>query len=209
MAGLSRERVRAELLKLLVAPRAAEVFAEMAGGGLLLPVLGVVPMLSRFRAVAGLSAGDPAFRLAALALSTQEDALRLRERLKLSNAEFDRIARLAQALEALAGRQPQPGLAQLRHLAHRAGTDAVSGALALLSASAGREQAQDMVAALEQTPPFLLRGRDLLEAGIQAGPSVGVTLERLRHEWVEAGCAEGKAAQLALLQRASPYKPSS
>ena len=45
---LSRERVRTELLKLLLAPHAAPALAVMAESGLLVPVLGGVPDLAAF-----------------------------------------------------------------------------------------------------------------------------------------------------------------
>lgn len=208
LQGLSRERIRAELLKLLVAPQAAEVLEAMAGGGLLLPVLGAVPRLSRFRAVADTGGGEvhPAFRLTALAVAVREDAPRLRERLKLSNAEFDRITRLARALEGVAGHRPLPDLARLRHLDQEAGQDAVAGALVLVTACAepaAQRLAQGLIAELGRTPPFLLRGRDMLALGVPPGRSLGAMLQRVRHDWIEAGCPEGKEAQLALLGKQS------
>src|SRR6185295_18455379 len=45
---LSRERVRMELMKLMVAPRAVAALAVMAESGLLGPVLGGVPQLPSF-----------------------------------------------------------------------------------------------------------------------------------------------------------------
>ena len=48
LEGLSRERVRAELMKLLVAPGAAATLDAMAGAGLVMPVIGAVPHLARF-----------------------------------------------------------------------------------------------------------------------------------------------------------------
>ncbi len=203
--GLSRERVRAEMLKLIVAPGAAEAVAAMAGGGLLMPVLGCVPKLARFAAIAGREdAGEvyPAFRLAALAVEVREDTLRLRERLRLSNEEFDRISRIAAALEALAGREGEPELATLRHLGDRVGADAVAGGLVLLNASAGQgrqERTQALIADLGRTPPFLPTGRDVVAKGVPPGPQVGRVLQQARHDWAEAGCPAEKATQLAFI----------
>lgn len=206
--GLSRERVRAETLKLIVAPGAAEAVAAMAGGGLLMPVLGCVPRLARFAAVAGREeAGEvnPAFRLAALAVEVREDTVRLRERLRLSNEEFDRIERIAVVLEALAGRAQEPRLAELRHLAHRVGADAVAGGLVLLGASAGqesRDRAPALIADLGRTPPFLPSGRDVTALGVPPGPLVGRVLERARSDWIEAGCPADDAEQAGFMTRA-------
>ncbi|MGO4672587.1 CCA tRNA nucleotidyltransferase [Bosea sp. 2YAB26] len=206
--GLSRERVRAELLKLLVAPRAADALSAMMGAGLLVPVIGGVPRLSRFAAIAaGEPAGTvyPAFRLAALAVGVREDALRLRDGLRLSNEQFDRIERIALALEGLSGRATDCSIALLRHLAHRVGADAVAGSLVLLTAnesSPGRSKVQAAIAELGQTPPFLLSGRDVLKRGVAAGPDVGRVLDQARRDWIEAGCPGERTQQFAFVESA-------
>lgn len=205
LRGLSRERIRAELLKLLVAPGAAPALAAMLGGGLLVPVLGGVPHLSRFAAVAegeGGAKAYPAFRLAALAVAVREDASRLRERLRLSNGEFDRIERIAAALEGLSGRPEPMSVAGLRHLAHRAGADAVAAALVLLSGKADGEAVQRAIAELGRTPPFLPSGREVLRRGVPAGPDIGRVLQLARHDWIEAGCPAGEAEQTGFVERA-------
>jgi poly(A) polymerase len=202
--GLSRERVRAEMLKLLVAPRAVDAVSAMMGAGLLMPVIGGVPHLSRFASVAGGEDGEavyPAFRLAALAVAVREDALRLRERLRLSNEEFDRIERIALALEGLSGQRERPGVVALRHLAHRVGADAVAGGLVLLAGADG-VQAQQAIAELGRTPNFLPGGRDVMKLGVAAGPEVGRVLDQARHDWIEAGCPAGEAEQMGFVERA-------
>jgi len=202
--GLSRERVWAELRKLLVAPRAAETLQAMAGAGLLTPVIGGVPRLSRFTAIAdGPGEGVyPAFQLAALAVAVSEDALRLRERLRLSNAEFERVAGIATALEALSGRGALPDIARLRRLAHRIGTDAVAGGLVLLDTDSRSADTHALIAELARTPPFLPTGKDVLAFGISAGPKVGQVLDTAREAWIEAGCPAGQGEQMAMVARA-------
>ncbi len=204
LAGLSRERVRAETMKLLVAPRAAATLDAMMGAGLLMPVIGGVPYLSRFAAVARERGEDvhPAFRLAALAVTVREDALNLRERLRLSNEEFDRIERIAMALEKLGGRGGLPSIAALRHLAQVVGSDTAAAALVLLNASAesgvGRA-AQQLIGDLGRTPAFLPTGKDVVGLGTPPGPRVGQVLETARHAWIEAGCPAGLDKQMALV----------
>jgi poly(A) polymerase len=205
LEGLSRERVRAEMLKLLVAPRAVDAVCAMMAAGLLMPVLGGVPHLSRFASVSAGEDGEvvyPAFRLAALAVAVREDALRLRERLRLSNEEFDRIERIALALEGLSGRPDRPGLAALRHLAHQVGADAVAAGLVLLAAGVDGAQTQQAIAELGRTPAFLPSGRDVMKRGIGAGPEIGRVLDKARYDWIEAGCPAGEAEQVAFLDRA-------
>lgn len=205
LEGLSRERVWAELRKLLTAPRAAETLQAMAGAGLLMPVVGGVPRLARFAAIAdGPGAGVyPAFRLAALAVAVGEDALRLRERLRLSNAEFERVSGIAAALEGLSGREALPQIATLRRLAHRLGMDAVAGGLVLLGTQGGAVEVQGVIAELARTPPFLPTGKDVLALGVGAGPKVGQVLEAAREAWIEAGCPAGRGVQMALLAKAA------
>ncbi len=208
LAGLSRERVRAELMKLLVAPGAVAAVTAMADAGLLLPVLGGVPHVGRFAVVSDgdARAADSTFRLVALAVVVSEDALRLREKLRLSNDEFERVWRLALAQEALAGRAALPSLAALRHLAHEVGADAVTGALVLLNATAPAERQAAMharIAELARTPRFLPTGRDVLGLGVSAGPMVGKVLEMARKAWVEAGCPAGEAGQMGFVRGAA------
>jgi len=207
LAGLSRERVRAETMKLVVAPGAAVTLDAMMGAGLLMPVIGGVPQLSRFAAVAkeGGEGVYPAFRLAALAVAAREDGQRLRERLRLSNDEFDRIERIALALERLGGRIGLPSIAELRHVALGVGNDAAAGALVLLKASAEEDVgrgAQALIGELARTPPFMPTGKDVIGLGIPPGPQVGRVLETARHSWIEAGCPDGAEEQAVFVKAA-------
>ena len=62
---------------------------------------------------AATSGPDALLRLAALGVRIEEDAERLRERLRLSNAEFERLAILGQALPILHGLSAPPPFAAL------------------------------------------------------------------------------------------------
>ena len=111
LAQLSRERIRAELLKLLCARNAADVCTEICGDGLLHPLLALAPSPARLRRVVAAGEGlaeDPLVRLAALCVYLPEDALRLRDRLRLSNAEAERLEAAARALIGLHGRDKPP-----------------------------------------------------------------------------------------------------
>ncbi len=96
---LSRERVRMELLKLLLAPRPTPTLVVMAETGILGLVLGGVPLLAGFENMAKVEAAtgrgaDAVRRLGALNVLVREDAERLAERLRLSNAEAERLVAL-------------------------------------------------------------------------------------------------------------------
>src|ERR1700730_5175284 len=88
LATLSAERVRLEILKLMVADGAASAVAAMVDGGLLLPIFGGVAYIGPFEAMISAErtlglAPDPVRRLGALAVAVTEDAKRLAMRLRL------------------------------------------------------------------------------------------------------------------------------
>ena len=121
LAALSRERVHAELIKWLGAPAAGQTASEAAEAGLLDDALGGVAYGARLRKVIAIqrtdeAGADPPLRLAALAVMVVEDAKRLRQRLRLSNAEADRLEAMATALPPLRGRSVPPSLGDLRVL---------------------------------------------------------------------------------------------
>ncbi len=93
---LSRERVRMELMKLLVAAHAAPTLTAMADAGLLLRVLGGVPYLAAFgnmvKVEVAIGAEPNAVRrLGALGVAIAEDAERLWQKLRLANNEHERL----------------------------------------------------------------------------------------------------------------------
>src|SRR5581483_1957097 len=96
LSALSRERVRAEMLKLLVAKHAVPALAAMGEVGLLGTILGGMPLLASYSNLVKAEAAanlpkDAIRRLAALGVFIVEDADRLRERLRLANAEYERL----------------------------------------------------------------------------------------------------------------------
>ena len=92
LSRLSRERIRAELMKLLLARRAPEVLRAMSHAGVIEVILGIgYPLRLQRLAEREAALGKPAdavLRLEAFSVLTIEDAERLRERLRLSNDEF-------------------------------------------------------------------------------------------------------------------------
>ena len=183
LMALSRERIAAEMLKLLVAARAVPAVALMVARGILRPVLpeiapeGVARLerLARREAAAGL-APDPIRRLAALL--PREPALgeAIGARLKLSNAQRKR---LSSALAPLAG--------EPRALAYRIGWEAAVDRL-LLSDAFDTEVADAWRALSGWRPPRLpLTGGALVARGIATGPDVARLLRQVEDQWVEEG----------------------
>ncbi len=204
-AGLSRlspERLRAEMLKLLMAKGAAPALTAMVDDGLLQAVLGGVAQVARFEQVVrddDAGSRDPVQRLALVAVSVCEDALRLREGLRLSNAELAMLHGFGAALEALHG-HARPRLAQLRRLADRHGLPEVLLALSVVARGKRQGEADVLGNQLRATPELLLSGRDLMARNVAPGERLGALLVTLRDQWIEAGCPASIEDQTALLE---------
>ena len=214
LATLSRERVRSEVLKLLVARRAGEAARVFSESGLLGPLLGGVPMPGRLARLIEIEnargvAPDPIRRLAALAMLVAEDAARLRDSLRLSNAEGDRLAKAAEALAEWHGRATPPAAGALREALFHHGRVACLDALALAQAEArAAPDAPEWLSAwrfLSDTPeprlPF--GGAELLKRGVPAGRAMGDMLKRLQAAWIRAGFPSDPRDLARLLDEAS------
>jgi poly(A) polymerase len=192
---LSRERVRMELMKLMVAPRVVPALVVMAESGLIGPVLGGVPYLASFGNMAKVEAAcglapDATRRLGALGAWVTEDAERLWQRLRLSNAEHKRLAAMTEAWWRVS---PQMGEARARELIYRIGAEHFADR-ALLAWSRADASAHDAawrdLATLPQrwsAPAFPLRAADFIARGIEKGPSLGAALARAEAAWIAAG----------------------
>jgi len=195
LASLSRERVRAEILKLFCARRAVEVSEEICWAGLLGPLLASAPNPARLRRLAAIAPSqpqDPLLRLAALCLDLPEDAERLRERLRLSNAEFKRLERAAIAHMEQHGREDPPKPDELLRLLFRHGRTAALDAAFLAQAEARAPHADEwdiargfLHDAAEPRLPF--SGADLTARGVTEGRAIGDALRRLESLWISAG----------------------
>jgi poly(A) polymerase len=207
---LSAERVRAELLKLLSARRAVETVPVMAEYGVLTPTLGGVAEFGRF-ARAAVPGARPVDRLAALAVLVPEDADRLRDRLRLSNDEHERLAAHARLLAALKDREAPLDALAIRRLVADHEPELLARVIGTLRGeprpllAPGAEEALGRFASGgEPVPVFPLRGADLVAAGVPRGPEVGAYLSRARALWLEEGCPTGPGAGPALLRRILP-----
>ncbi len=197
IAKLSRERVRSEILKLVVAPHAGAVLQTMGESGILEAALGFA-WPGRFNRIIAIemargSKADPLLRLAALAAIIPEDAERLREKLRLANAEAERIAQATDVLAGLHGIQAPPAEDRLRVLLFSSGRQAVCDALILAQADLGAGPddpafaSRDRFLAETPAPEFPVSGSDLIARGVDEGPRVGEILRVFRRLWIEAG----------------------
>ncbi len=192
---LSRERVRMELMKLLVAPRAAPTLTVMAEAGLLGQVLGGVPFLADFWRMATLEAAlglaaDPVRRLGALNVRIIEDAERLRARLRLFNAEHERLASAADGWWRVTAAMEEEAA---RVLIYRIGPERFAERVLLAFARSeadGLDAAWQALATLPRNwtaPVFPLRAADLIARGVEKGPALGWALARAEEAWIAAG----------------------
>ena len=191
---LSRERVRMELVKLVVAPRAAATLWVMADSGILGPVLGGVPYVASFETLAEREAAlglepDAVRRLGALGVAVLEDAERLAERLRLSNAEADRLLGLDGWWRVAPSMTEQAAHALLYQLGPQSFVDRVLVAWARAAADAVNEAAWRTLATLPQrwtAPVFPLKSADFIRRGVPKSPALGVALRAAEAAWIAA-----------------------
>jgi poly(A) polymerase len=207
---LSRERVRMEMLKLLLASRATPTLAVMAESGLLGLVLSGVAYLASFENVIKLEAalglsGDAVRRLGALGVWVEEDADRLGERFRLANAESERLLaleqwwRLSQAPDAKAAR------ALLYQLGTQTFVDRVLVAWSR-SAAGAADAAWHECATLPlhwPAPVFPLKAADFMNLGLAAGPPLGAAMRAAEAAWIAADFPADRAAIEAIAKDAA------
>lgn len=191
---LSRERVRAEFLKLLAAARAVEAAGYLQHTGLLGRLVSGIGDLGRLGRASGAGA-DPTGRLAAFLVRTAADAERLRDQLRLSNAERDRLLAYAAAAARLASGPAPIDAVEARRLAATFGPAALADAFAALDGEPrprltgeGRAALEAFLSGEEEPPLFPLTGADLIRDGVPPGPELGRRLAEARRRWIEAGC---------------------
>jgi poly(A) polymerase len=183
LMALSRERIAAELLKLLAVDDPAPAVRAMLGGDILSPVLPEIDGAAAARLGALVARerdhgepADPIRRLAALLPADPAIAADIARRLRLSKA--DQLSLEQAAIPDAPG--------AVRPLAYAIG---ISGALDRLLLRAP----DDAIApGLEQVrgwtiPRLRVKGGQLVEAGIGSGPLVAQTLRRIERSWIEAG----------------------
>ena len=204
LAWISRERIGAELRKLMVAPRALDAVELMLQTGVIHHLLGEHcrhDLTALRRMVEDDAAHDLAadwlLRLAALCGAARE----LKESLRLSREEARRIGEA----DKLARQDPPREEGGWKALAWRHGREVARDAARLMHARAALDDAAfTAVLALlaDFAPPaFLLRGSDVLALGIEPGEEVGRLLRAAEERWVAQGFQPpDRDGQLALLR---------
>jgi poly(A) polymerase len=207
---LSRERVRMEMLKLLLASRATPTLAVMAESGLLGLVLGGVAYLASFENVIKLEAAlglnaDAVRRLGALGVWVEEDAERLGERFRLANAESERLL----ALEQWWRLSQAPDAKAARALLYQFGTQTFVDRVLVAwsrSAAGAADAAWHECATLPlhwPAPVFPLKAADFMNLGLAAGPPLGAAMRAAEAAWIAADFPADRAAIEAIAKDAA------
>jgi poly(A) polymerase len=201
LAGLSAERIRMEMLKLVVAQGAGPAVAAMGDGGLLLPIFGGVTYAGSFAAMIaaehelGLTP-SAVRRLGALAVAVTEDARRVATRLRLSNVETKALDSMGHRWWRLSDMDE----ARARRRLYRLGEEAYRDRLLLAWARSGaghhtapwRELAT--LPQRWQAPKFPLKAADFVARGIAEGPALGHVLTLAEDAWLAADFPSDPAA---------------
>jgi poly(A) polymerase len=190
LMALSRERIRDELLKLIVAPDAVRVLRLMVERDILKPVVPEIDMagverlaaLSRNEAAAGI-ASEPVRRLAAVLPADTGVNDAVGARLKLSNAERQSLA------SAIRPDFAEGPLA----LAYRIGVDRAVDRLLVAGDATGA-----MAAAASTLQRLPLSGGSLIGRGLSKGPDVARALRQIEDRWIVEGFPDAdRAGQIA------------
>lgn len=206
---LAAERINHELRRTLLAAGAVEAVTAMQETGILPILFAGIGYLAAFRnmvafeAEAGLEPSYPR-RLAALTVRIAEDVERITARFRLANADRDAMSAALAYAERLRtaplGRQAKADL-------YRLGRDAFTDGIALAAAIrakplAGWAKSLSAVAGW-QPPAFPIGGKDLIAAGVRAGPQLGAILGQLEAWWIGEDFQPDRAALLRRCQQIS------
>jgi poly(A) polymerase len=189
LASLSGERLRQETLKLLVARRGPETWRHMLAAGIAAAYLPAASSIDRLDKVAALESmlklrPDPIRRLAALAVTGS--GADIAARLKLSNADRDRLVAIAAARPSFVVSEAAAVRRQIYDLGNDLARD-----LLLVDWGDGARDAIDAdwraAFAIVQAwprPSFPIAGRDAAALGVPAGPEIGRLLAAVEAWWI-------------------------
>lgn len=217
VARLSVERVRGELLRLLMAPQPADVLQLMRDNGVLEHVLPEAGSLERLKRLCWLETHalarasvkpDPTRRLAALFDADGGIARRVAERLKFSIRERKRLliaaarpwrCTLADDPKALLRALHHEGVHAVRDMALIQWADELIG-----QAKLPRLRTQAWTQVLDtidswREVAFPLKGRDAIALGVPHGRAIGRLLREVEDWWEEGGYVAGRTECLERL----------
>jgi poly(A) polymerase len=193
LAALSAERVRMEMIKLMVADGAQGAVLAMVDGGLAQTIIGGVAYTAPFAAMIDVERllgekADAMRRLGALTVAITEDAKRVASRLRLTNVETKALDSMGHRWWRLAGMDEATAKRRLYRLGEQAYRDRLM--LAWARAGGADEDAWRKIATLPQrwsAPKFPLKAADFIARGVAEGPALGHVLTLAEDAWLAAG----------------------
>jgi poly(A) polymerase len=208
LKGLSGERVLQELLKLLAAEDPRPAVKLMAASGVLAVLLPEVQGTRRFEGLVEIETGqlftcDPVLRLAALLPDDRAAVLAAAQRLRLSNAQRDRLAAAVSDDPPLTSwMSPR----EVRRAIYRLGAQTFKDRVMLGWAAAEREVTTPqwrMLTVYPDTwiaPAFPLTGEEIKAAGVPEGPLHGRVRREVETWWVDMDFTDDKLAAIERLK---------
>ncbi|MGE3936092.1 MAG: CCA tRNA nucleotidyltransferase [Rhodospirillaceae bacterium] len=205
VAGLSAERVWAEVARLMLAPDPAATLDLMAAHGVLPHVIPEAGSRDPLRRLVGLEATlpyppDPIRRLAAFLDLDDAGARAVANRLRLSRKEATRLRLIVRHWPEVTPALDPPAA---RKMIYAHGNDAYADLVLVAWA-----RASDPDAAWRPlwklvtwpAPAFPLKGRDAVAAGVPNGPTVGKLMKDVEAWWIAGDFTADRAACLMELE---------
>lgn len=185
---LSAERIRDELKKLLLGQHCAQVLALMMENGVwryILPNFEIEPLARLVAVEEGLGERDVFLRLLRIMPKKMTALREAAKTIRLSNAEGAHLLSLIHADPRV---KPTMDDKTFGETTYRFGVDGVKN-YAILNASEGDvEPLRELLEKIDNhiPPIFPIKGEDLMELGIKAGPEMGELLCVLEERWIES-----------------------
>jgi poly(A) polymerase len=205
LISLSAERIAKELLRLLAADDPRPALRLMAATGILSLVVPQAHGLARFEHLVEIESDlfqcDPLLRLAALLPADPAAGQAIAERLRLSNAQRNRlVAALGAEPRLVSWLSPR----EARRAVYQLGVDAFCDRLMLGWAGSERHAAAMQWRALLpmaqswRRPTFPLTGQEVIAAGVPEGPMVGEVMREIEAWWIDQDFIDDK---LSIVER--------
>lgn len=208
LANLSGERIQKELLRLLEADNPTGMILVMTATGIMGEIFPLTPNVVRLENLvvadhANGFAADPLLRLAAILPNDVAAAEAVANRLRLSNANAERLRDLCGTTEkVITSLSPH----KTRELLYRLGAQRFKDRVRLRWAEdadamhAGRWRSFAEAADHWQRPTFPLNGHDVTALEIEPGPKVGRLLSEVEDWWIQSDFTPDKAALIERLK---------
>lgn len=202
------ERVAKELLKLLAADEPRAAVRLMQEAGILSVILPPVEDLTLFDSLVEIESEmlfecDPVLRLACLLPADQIGVAQAAERLRLSNADRDRlVAAKGQGPRITSWMSPRESRRAVYALSAQVFHDRVKLAWAASNRTATAAQWRGLLALGDSwaPPPFPLTGEEVVHAGVPKGPMVGQVLREVEEWWVDHDFLDDKFSAIEKLK---------